>query len=286
MRVWNKTLLTFQAEEVSNDLDRTFADHARGMGGYVCSGYGSREEFFSTYFDSRLQDYETFLMAHLPRNGRTLSIASGRAVLEMRLADRGFDIVCSDLEPVCPQPLRALFPRYNFMRWDALNAAIPEDRFDNVMCLGFVYLLPPDRLDAFIGRVAALVAPGGVFILDSAGSPDNLVANFLHEVALPIDARSTCAALNVRARIKGGPFRRVRRKHHGYRYRDREFVSVAKRHGFDLEAVSHMDFENEWKRMFLYRYALSRLSPIRAAMLQAGRLMPYVRMFAFRSNRL
>jgi SAM-dependent methyltransferase len=282
MRVWKKTLLVLADEDVPTGIDRTFADHARGMGGYVCRGYRSREEFFSTYFDGRLQDYERFLTAHLPTNGRTLSIASGRAVLEMRLADRGYDIVCSDLEPVCPEPLRALFPRYNFMPWDALNAAIPEARFDNVMCLGFVYLLPPDRVDAFIERVAALVPPGGVFILDSAGSPDNLVANFLHEVALPIDACATCAALNVRARIKGGPFRRVRLKHHGYRYRDREFVSVATRHGFALEAVSHMDFENEWKRMFLYKYALSRLSPIRAAMLKAGRLMPYVRMFAFR----
>jgi SAM-dependent methyltransferase len=282
MRVWNKTLLALAGEDAPTDLDRTFADHARGMGGYVCSGYRSREEFFSTYFDSRLQDYEAFLTAHLPKNGRTLSIASGRAVIEMRLADRGYDVVCSDLEPVCPEPLRALFPRYQFMRWDALSAALPEARFDNVMCLGFVYLLPPDSLDTFMERVAALVAPGGVFILDSAGSPDNLAANFLHEVVLPIDARYTCAALNVRARIKGGAFRRVWRKHHGYRYRDGEFVSAAKRHGFDFEAVSHMDFENEWKRMFLYKYALSRLSPIRAAMLKAGRLMPYVRMFAFR----
>jgi SAM-dependent methyltransferase len=282
MRVWNKTLLALAGEDAPTDLDRTFADHARGMGGYVCSGYRSREEFFSTYFDSRLQDYEAFLTAHLPKSGRTLSIASGRAVIEMRLADRGYDVVCSDLEPVCPEPLRALFPRYQFMRWDALSAALPEARFDNVMCLGFVYLLPPDSLDTLMERVAALVAPGCVFILDSAGSPDNLAANFLHEVVLPIDARYTCAALNVRARIKGGAFRRVWRKHHGYRYRDGEFVSAAKRHGFDLEAVSHMDFENEWKRMFLYKYALSRLSPIRAAMLKVGRLMPYVRMFAFR----
>jgi SAM-dependent methyltransferase len=282
MRVWNKTLLALAGEDAPTDLDRTFADHARGMGGYVCSGYRSREEFFSTYFDGRLRDYEAFLTAHLPKSGRTLSIASGRAVNEMRLADRGYDIVCSDLEPVCPEPLRALFPQYRFMRWDALNATVPEARFDNVMSLGFVYLLPPDSLDTFMARVAALVAPGGVFILDSAGSPDNLVANFLHEVVLPIDARYTCAALNVRARFKGGAFRRVRRKHHGYRYRDREFVSVAKRHGFDLEAVSHTDFENEWNRMFLYKYALSRLPPIRAAMLKAGSLMPYVRMFAFR----
>jgi hypothetical protein len=281
MRVWKKTLLALADEDTPTGLDRTFADHARGMGGYPCVGYRSREEFFSTYFDGRLRDYEAFLTAHLPRRGRTLSIASGRAVNEMRLADRGYDIICSDLEPVCPEPLRALFPQYRFLRFDVLNGAAPPERFDNVISLGFVYLLPPDALDRFVARVAALVAPGGMFILDSAGSPDHPLSNFLHETVLPIDARLTCAALNVRARIKGGPPRRVRLKHHGYRYHDREFVSVASRHGFALETVSHMDFENEWKRMFTYKYVLSRLPPIRAAMLRAGRLIPYVRMFAF-----
>lgn len=285
MHVWHKTLLTVRGEAASVDLDRTFADHARAMGRYECHGYGSTAEFFATHFDAsrRLRHYDTFLAAHLQKGARTLSIASGRAANEMRLAEQGYDIVCSDLEPVCPEPTRALFPGYRFVRWDVLNDAVPADRFDAVMCLSFVYLLAPAQLDRFFERVSAVLAPGGTFILDSAGAPDSRLANAFHDVVLPIDARLTCAMVNLRARATGRPSRYVvTRKHHGYRYRDDEYVEAGRRHGFALEAVSHMDFENEWTRMYLYRFALSRVPLIKAALLRIGRSMPYVRMFAFR----
>lgn len=148
--------------------------------------------------------------------------------------------------------------------------------------MSFAYLLDAQALDAFMERVRALLAPGGVFILDSAGSPDNALANVIHEVAVPIDARVECAVRNLRARLAGGERRVVRRKHQGYRYSDREYVTIAARHGLELDAMSHMDFENEWRRLFVYRYALRRIPPIKAALLRLGRRIPYVRMFAFR----
>src|SRR5438270_491840 len=134
MRRWYKTLVTEHAGE-SLEIDSTFADHARGMGGYSCTGYGSIDEFLSTYFDARLQTYETFLLAHLPAAVRTLSIASGRSVNELRLVARGYDIICSDLEPVCPEETRALCARYRFMRWNALTDPLPDGRFEAVMSL-------------------------------------------------------------------------------------------------------------------------------------------------------
>jgi SAM-dependent methyltransferase len=284
MRVWNKTLVMPSSEGVATSVDKTFSEHARGMGGYPCSGYGSAAEFFATYFEAseRLQSYDAFLTAHLPREARTLSIASGRCANEMRLVSRGYRIVCSDLEPVCPGPTRALFPDYAFMKWDAMADPIPADRFDAAICLSFVYLLSPGALDAFMERVRAMLAPGGLFILDSAGSPDHLLANVLHDVVLPLDARLSCALFNLRARARGRERRVVRRKHHGYRYADTEFIAAARRHGLVLEAISHMDFENEWMRMIAYRRVLSRVPFVRAAMRRVGRRIPYVRMFAFR----
>lgn len=284
MRVWYKTLVAASSENVPPDLDRTFADHARGMGGYECAGYESKAEFFQTYFNSstRLQYYDAFLSAHVPKSGRTLSIASGRGANEMRLVEQGYDIVCSDLEPVCPGPTRALFPGYKFMKWNALVDPLPEERFEAAFSLSFAYLLDAQTLDAFMERVGALLAPGGVFILDSAGSPDNALANFIHEVAVPLDARVECAVRNLRARLAGGERQVLWRKHQGYRYRDREYVTIAARHGLELDAVAHMDFENEWRRLFVYRYALRRIPPIKAALLRLGRRIPYVRMFAFR----
>ena len=137
----------------------------------------------------------------------------------------------------------------------------------------------------FFGRVSELLRPGGVFVLDSAGSPDAWLANLLHEVYLPCEAWLVCGSKNVANFFRHGGSNGlavVRRKHHGYRYGDREIVDAAAEKGLMLKAVEHMDFESEWTRSYLYGYCLKRVSPVRRGLLAMGKAMPYVRMFAFR----
>lgn len=288
MRRWYKPEIAPTRQSFDTTLDRSFDEHQRAIGGYPRVGYESAEQFFRNHLAAspRHLCYQQFLAAHLPKDGRILSIAGGRAVNEMRLVADGYHVVCSDLEPVWPDETRRLFPGYRFMRWDVLNDPIPAERFDAVMCLGFIYLLDHDGLSGFFGRVSELLRPEGVFVLDAAGSsPDSLLANLLHEVYLPGEAWLVCGLKNiVNLCRQGGSNGRmvVRRKHHGYRYGDREIVAAAAEEGLKVEAVEHMDFETEWTRSRFYNHCARRVPPLRRGLLAVGRMMPYVRMFAFR----
>jgi len=156
MRIWYKTLIVpAEGMPKSAELDETFSDHATTMGGYECEGYDSVEEYYTChyYFSPRHVCYERFLRCHLPKQGRVLSLASGRAVNEMRLVNEGYDILCSDLEPVCPQQTEKLFPGYRFMRFDILRSPLPSAHFDAVLSLGYAYLLDDKNLELFFSRV-------------------------------------------------------------------------------------------------------------------------------------
>jgi SAM-dependent methyltransferase len=286
VRVWHKTVVTSRDEPYTAGQEKTFAEHARAMGGYDCAGYESVQRFFAIHFVPfwRLHCYESFLRTHLSRGQRTFSIACGRGVNEMRLVHEGFNIVCSDLEPVCPDQTGALFPGYQFKRWNAFADPLPTEQFDAVICLGFASLLSPDLLQTLMNRARALLVPGGLFILDSAGAPDNVLSTIVHDVAAPIDARIWCTLLNVRARLTGADRWAVRRKMHGYRYRDSELISAAARCGFALEDKRHMDFDTEWQRLFVYRYLTRYLTFLKSTLRHAARPIPYVRMFSFRAS--
>lgn len=287
MRRWYKPEIESPSHLSNRTLDQSFAEHQRAMGGYGCVGYESAERFFQTHLEAspRHLCYQWFLAAHLPKDGRILSIAAGRAANEMRLVADGYDVLCSDLQPVCPDETKRLFPGYAFMKWDVLNDPLPPARFDAVMCLSFIYLLDEERLRVFFGRVGELLKPGGVFVLDAAGSPDAWLANLLHDVYLPCEAWLVCGARNVASLLRRGGsdgLMVVRRKHHGYRYDDRELVAAAAEKGLTLLAVERMDFETELTRSYLYRHGARYIPPVRRGLLAVGRLMPYVRMFAFR----
>jgi SAM-dependent methyltransferase len=287
MRRWYKPEIAPKSQSSCPTLDQSFDEHQRAMGGYESIGYASAGQFFKIHLDAspRHLCYHQFLAAHLPKNGRILSIASGRAANELRLVADGYRVVCSDLEPVCPDETRRLFPDYEFMKWDVLNDPLPSERFDAVMCLSFIYLLDEERLPVFFGRVSELLKPGGVFVLDAAGSADTLLANLLHDVFLPFEASLVCGIKNMM-----NLFRRdglnglmgVRRKHHGYRRNDREIIAAAAEKGLTLHVMQQMDFETELTRSYFYRHGARRVPPLRRGLLAVGKAMPYVRMFAFR----
>jgi len=106
---------------------------------------------FQTHFHSsvRHQFYHRYLIRHLPKDGRIFSIASGRAINEMKLAGDGYQLVCSDLGPICLEQTERLFPQCRYMRWELLSEPTSAQRFDAVMSLCLMYLLIPELLTGF-----------------------------------------------------------------------------------------------------------------------------------------
>jgi len=115
-----------------------------------------------------------------------------------------------------------------------------------------------------------------VLILDAPAAPDGILGNTLHEVFLPFEAYAACLILKA---VNGR--KAVYRKHHGYRYSDKELVADAAKVGLRVRAVEHMDFETELNRSYVYRHVVKRIPFARKLMLYVGRAIPYVRMFAF-----
>jgi SAM-dependent methyltransferase len=256
------------------------------MGGYVCEGYSTKEEFFRTHLGSspRHLSYERFLLEHLPQNATTLSVASGRAANELRLVERGWKIVCSDLEGVCADETKRLFPTYQFLKWNCLEGPPLRQSFDAVVSLSFIYLLDSERLIAFLRRLKGQLAPGGVLLLDAAGSPDKLGPNLLHEYWLPLETIVLSPFLSIYWKWTGRGGLKVERKHHGYRYSDAEIIEAGETAGFTLKSIEHMDFETEWDRSIIYRYLIKPVPALRRVFIRLGKTMPYVRMFEFISQ--
>lgn len=141
----------------------------------------------------RHQCYDQFLVQLLPKDGRIFSIASERAINEMNLTSDGYQLICSDLDPVCLEETERLFPQYQFMRWDALNDPLPAQRFDAVMSLSFIYLLNREQLVRFFGRMRYLLSPRGLFVLDASSPPDNTLVNvFAHRSLVDLLVQKSC----------------------------------------------------------------------------------------------
>ena len=184
--------------------------------------YDSKTEFFRSHLfsSSRHTAYDQFLLKSLPKSARTLSIASGRAANELRLQEEGWNILCSDLEPVCLNEARRLFPAFNPVKWNCMTDPPIPEKFDVVLSLSFVYLLDAEKLCDFFNRVREQLAPTGLFVLDAASSPDHWIANLLHDFFLPVEAYLLQPALNLCWKLAGRKGVVVQRKHHGFRYTD------------------------------------------------------------------
>ena len=284
MKKWYKTLIISSTSQIHPSLDRTFEEHKTAMAGYTCDGYASKELFFNTYFANSRRHicYDGFLSQHLPPKRYCLSIASGRAVNELRLMEQGRNILCSDLEAVCFKETLKLFPRYRFVKWDCLNDPPLDDRFECAMSLSLIYLLDYERLRVFFRRVHDALIPGGVFLLDAAGAPDRFLTKLLHDYWLPLEARLARPLFSSYWRLMGRGSAKVLIKHHGFLYTNQEILEIATAAGFRLEALAEMDFETEWERSFAYEHLFKRIAPLRWIFLHLGPKIPYVRMLALR----
>lgn len=284
MRPWYKYGVDFERSGRTRlGMDETFADHEKSMAGYGDDdAYESKEAFFNRFLHGfqfgRLENYCDFLKNRISPERSVYSIGSGRAAVEMFLSDQGFDVTCSELErPACHAMTEKLFPGFRFAKHDILTGPAAE-RYDVLLCFSLIYLFDSSQLTRLCQNVAASLNPGGVFILDSAGAPDNRLAAFLHEGLLRWETIGKCWL----HRLSGNPAELVE-KHFGFRHSDTEIVESARRSGFALRARKDYAFLSDFRRSaILYRIINpDPLSPTGRFFSKLGRRVPYTRMFEF-----
>lgn len=284
MRRWLK-YVTLDADDSRNVLpiDQSYEDHKAGMGGYEADeAYHDKAAFFRRYFEGfqsgRLIAYEPFLRRNLDTRDDVLSVASGRCALELRLREEGYRIVCSDLgRPDAYNQTVALFPDFEFFELDVMKSAALR-QFDAFLCLSLIYLFDQEQLANLFRNAYASLKPGGRFILDSAGSPDNLLSYLIHDYLLRGEAHLKVFA----KRLLKGQKTKTAIKEFGWRRTDREIISQAALAGFELVDFEATGFLTEFRRSFFLNRLIDLGNPVEKLFTRLGRQIPYIRLFCFR----
>ncbi len=273
-------------EVIESSKDSSFAQHAKAMGGYSEDDvYENESSFFSKYYYNfqlgRLENYNKFLERYLNKPDKILSIASGRSANELKLLKEGYDIVCSDIAaPRCLLATKKLFPDYQFNSLNILKESA-DSQFDGLFCLSLIYLFDEKDLNTFFSNISNSLKDNGYFILDSAGSPDNLMSYIIHDILLKYEMYLIRFLLGV----KSFGMRKLgfTKQHFGYRRTDMDIIKIAKRNGFEYVLQNEYAFLTDFYRSQIFR-ALIKIPFIKKIFGIIGKAtyIPYTRMFLFR----
>ena len=252
------------------------------MGGYQADeAYNSQADFFKKYFFgyhlNRLEAYDQFLRRRLQRAHEVFSIGSGRCANELFLLEDGYQITCSDINTWgAYEKTKALFPRFTHRQCDILAGPLPRP-YDAIVSLSLIYLFDERELRMFFNNVSKSLHIGGHLILDSAGSPDNVLAYLIHEKLLKYET----VLLQLAKGIVNGRRDGWIKKHHGYRRTDREITEFARHCGLELRYQENYGFTIEFKRSRLLDKLITRHSSMERMFGWIGRSVPYIRMYDF-----
>lgn len=100
----------------------------------------------------------------LPDDARVLELGCGTGGTALRLADDAAAILGTDISAgmIREAKARPQAPNVTFAVCDAFDSALEPGSYDVVLALNLVHLIPD--APAFMDRVRALLAPGGLFI--------------------------------------------------------------------------------------------------------------------------
>ena len=105
---------------------------------------------------------------HLPSAAPILDLGCGNGVpISQSLINDGFRVYGIDASPTLVAEFRRRFPQMNVACEPAETSAFFGIRFDGVIAVGLMFLLPADVQRALIFRVAAALNPGGRFLFSS-----------------------------------------------------------------------------------------------------------------------
>lgn len=119
---------------------------------------------------------EAFRAGLVARGGtRLLEIGAGVGFTSRWFADRGLQVVATDLSPRQVELCRAKGLEAHVM--DMYDLAFPDGSFDGVWMMNCIHHVPPDDVAGVLREVSRVLVPGGLLYLgvwggiDSAGFP-------------------------------------------------------------------------------------------------------------------
>lgn len=283
MRKWIKYFLASEKQgRVWEDKSTTAEDHERDMGGYLPDlSYGNKEDFFAkwyfNYHKGRIRTYNNFLVNHLDKKKKILSLASGRCAGELFLVDKGYSVTCSDLKELRMHgETRRLFPSFKFFTFNIFEPPLME-KYDAITAFSLIYLFDRNELKLFFENVASSLNDLGSLIMDGGSAPDNLGTLFIDEVVVRCETFLNYLALNILGKRNFWVA-----KHQGFRWTDNEIVAVAREAGLELIATENNDFLSEFERSRLFRFLIKKSALAEKIFSIIGRKIPYIRLFNFK----
>lgn len=177
MRKWFKYFANYDnsAKEVFRDVE--FSEHAQTMGGYECKdGYDSKEAFFDAYLPHRrMRVYDDYLTRRLNPEEKGLSIGSGRGTNELYLIEKGYNIICSDLEQACAEETKKLFPKSMFVQYNVIDGPFAQ-KFDYILCLSSLFLFDKKDLVKIFTNMYESLQPNGKLMFDPGGCEQGILS--------------------------------------------------------------------------------------------------------------
>ncbi len=147
---------------------------------------GSIPELYDRHMGPVLfEPYAHELVRRVPR-GRILEVAAGTGRVTRRLAERGDEVVATDLNPpMLDEARRHTTGNVTWQAADAQALPFPDASFDAVAC-AFGLMFPPDK-HAVIREMRRVVRPGGKVVLSVWDSLEtNPASKLLYDMAMAL----------------------------------------------------------------------------------------------------
>lgn len=280
MRKWFKYLVVDESESISSSKNVTFQENAEEMQYDSQVGFSSQEEFIKTYFfgHRRYQAYDSILRSILRKDERALSIGSGRCINEILLAKDGYDITCSDLGVL--SRVKSFFPSLNFICYDMTQKAFFKTQFDVIFAFSSFYLFDRLQFREILNNLKNSLKERGRLIIDIGGSQDNFPAFLIDNLISQYEAYLKVLILKFFIKSR----KKVIRRHHGFRYADKEFIKLVQGEGFRFLRVDRSDYLTELGRSYIVRRIGGLCGFFNNLFGIIGRASPYVRVFIFEKS--
>ncbi len=129
--------------------------------------YSRFAEYYELIFPFRARTFD-FLCEHFPPGGHLLDIGCGSGIYAGRLAETGFEVSGTDLDPEMIKAAASAFPAARFQILDMLLISRLTGPFDAAYCIGNVLPhLPSTALPEFLSSLNKIITPGASWVVQT-----------------------------------------------------------------------------------------------------------------------
>ena len=135
-----------------------------------------------------------FVSSQIRPSGRVLDVPCGTGRVAVPLAERGFTVAGLDISEAVLAVARRDGPGLDFRQGDMRELPWPDESFDAVLNLwtAFGYFETQEEDERVLAEVARVLAPGGVFVLDTVNQAA-LLRGFRPQAWDELDDGTSCS---------------------------------------------------------------------------------------------